>query len=432
MIDRLLPNSVTFVDISPWVKERATAGHVFTFHSRMLNESAVTFRKGLIFGPKEEASHEITPIFRDSYFHRGLGTLLQSVNMSRDMAKAIKALDNLDGIKLLHFYEGGFRELTFLYKLLSSRDDCVAVFNFFASEPWARLFSRNNPFSRVSIKIMSDIFASTMGHVAFTADTPKFAELFARVFEGVPVSVYPLFSNIEPESTTSEKWKTRPISFLFTPRTLAEQKLTVRSIKLLQDRLESNTKIVIASRWTAQFTDKSLQRISNSNLDIEILPGPFSDEQYESLFFKTKVVVLPYLDRHYVFGSSGKALDARNGGCWVVAPAGASVGDLIARNVWGKTFDGSATNLAEVLCDAFFADPPSFKNDEPVIAKSIEFFVDKLGSLQAGRLAGARAHSLHALPFLVGIEGLPWLTRHLILLPGKRFFDWVTGIVKRK
>lgn len=432
MRNRLVAESTIFVDISPWVKKSPTAGHVFTFHSHLLRQSSGVFRKGAIFGPLEEASKEITPVFRDSYFGRGLGTLFQAVNMSEDLDRAMRALDSLEGTKLLHFYEGGFRELTFLSRILSARDDCVAIFNFFASEPWIPLISKQNPLSKLAIKIMSDMFISSAHLVAFTADTPKFAQYLSGVFHDSDINVYPLFSSLEPRPQTEVDWKARPITYLFTPRTLMEQKLTVRSIELLQDRVQSRIKIAIAARWTANFTEKLLRSLSNKNIEIEVLSGPLSDEQYENLFFQTKVVVLPYLDKHYVYGSSGKTLDARNGGCWVVAPAGIASGELLAERGWGKTFNGTAINLAGVLVDDCFSHPPIFDEHQPSSNKSVEFLVEQLGRLNIGEDALSKLNGIYVLPFLVGVQGLQWLFAHLILHPGRRFTDWVSGFIQRK
>lgn len=431
MKDRSVTKPLTFIDISTWVKKSSDAGHVFTFHSKIQKQSASAFKTSVIFGPVREESPEIKPIFHTGHFHRGLGNIFQTINMRSDLARAHESLDSLDGIKFMHFYEGGLRELTFLSEILASRSDCVAVFNFFASEPWIALVNKQNPLSRVAIKILSNMLKSTEGRVAFTADTPKFAELYSKVFEDVKIGVYPLFSNLSSVLESGEKWNSRPVNFLFTPRTLAEKKLTVRCIEILQDVAPAKITIVIASRWTSRFKTKSLTKISNKNIKVQVVSGPSSEKRYEKLFRESKVVVLPYLDKHYVFGSSGKVLDARLGGCWVGAPAGTSASELIVRNGWGVTFERNATSAVEAIRSAGLAHPPIFGDDAPVVARAIEFFQNTIETLNPLAPFPEKVKGLRFLPFLIGLQGLRWAILHAIFVPGKRFLFGLVGIFKR-
>jgi len=421
-VDKALDcENTAFIDLSTWVKKDPSGGHLFSFHSEILKSASVSFNPAFILGTREEASETILPIFRRNYFHRGLGALIQKFGMREDLEKASLTLDSIAGNKLIHVYEGGFRELTFLSEILASRTDCSAVFNFFNAEPWSALFSRANPLSGVATRILRQAVEQMQGKVVFTVDTDRFAIKMAGTVGRKKLNVYPLFSNLKANQQLETSWKSRPVTFMFTPRTYWEKRLVLQTLKVLEQSIQEIIDVVIASRWTSVFRSSSLKRLELKKIRVRVQSGPSSEEHYSKLFFDSKVVVLPYLDKHYVYGSSGKLFDARAGGCWVVAPNGTSAGDSVDLNGWGKTFNGRADDLAKTLASLNLDQQPKADQKSNGAHRTIDALSGLVGLLPAGAPQTKRIPWLYTLPFLLGFSGFYWLALHLILVPSKRF-----------
>jgi hypothetical protein len=421
---------ISFINISSWVVKNPSSGHLFSLHSELIANSLDMFHSSYTWGPLQESSALISPVFRWGHYQRGWGTLLQGRHLQDDLRRAEELLDSIPGAKCLHFYEGGFRELTFLSRLIKNRTDCVAIFNFFSPEPWLALIRKRSLTSFWAKKILSRELHDLKDSTAFMADTESAGKKLSEALNLEGISVYPLFTSVKPRNSGNSPWESRPNDLLFATRTKAEKGLVKRTLRFLAHQTSSRLNAVIVSRWNSRWTKRDLAGLSSANIAVQVPQGPVDDRGYSEMFFNTKVVVLPYLDPHYIDGSSGKILDAVAGGCIAVAPRFTAAGRLIEQQGWGTTFDGPAENLALVLGSINLFTEPNQTPKPNSIETSIKILAESARHLQA--YSGPKKHSrlLQALPFLVGVDGMPWVFLHIVLAPGKRLVARIDAFLR--
>ena len=407
----------TFIDVSALVEGTPGKGHPFSFHSNLTKAADQSFYNSFIFGPMLEESDRVFPVFARKFFDRGLGNFFQKISMKQDVARATEKLESISGPKVLHFYEGGLRDLTFLAELLSRRRDIVAVFNFFSVEPWAQLLTSKFPGSNYARKRLGRLITELSESVAFTCDSASMKSLFAKHLELAEISIYPLFSSVRPPAETDPDWSERKYSFLFTPRTWAEQRLVIKALEIIGSSETKPHCVAIAPRWKSSFNPRKIRKLQSSSVTVEAIESPLSHNEYGELFHQSKVVVLPYLDKHYVFGSSGKVLDSRMAHSLTVAPINTSAGQLVREKEWGRAIDISPKDLAFALNEIDFKAKPKFEDKDPSLGQCIQEIVELSKNLGYSNDRASSISFLYAMPFLLGLKGTRWTLIHLIVGP---------------
>lgn len=408
---------LTFIDVSAFAEGAPGRGHPFAFHSKLVDAADLSFSNSFVFGPVQEASGVVFPIFTRKFFDRGLGNFFQKIEMKEDIVRANAKLDSIPGFKVLHFFEGGLRDLTFLAELLSQRRDVVAVFNFFSLEPWLQILTSKFPGSKYVRKKLSDLITELSENVAFTCDSASMQTLYAKHLDFKEISVYPLFSSVRPPAKTDPEWSKRKYSFLFTPRTWSEQRLVIKTLGILASSDAQRHCVAIAPRWKANFNPKKIRNLRTSGINVETIKGPLSHNEYSDLFNQSKVVVLPYLDKHYILGSSGKVLDSRMASSLTVAPINTSAGQLILEKGWGRAIDISPKNLALVLSEIDLEYKSEFEDADPSAEQCIQEIFDLSRNLKYSERTLRSMSFLYALPFLLGLKGTKWTLIHLVAAP---------------
>lgn len=421
----------TLIDVSALVEGTPGKGHPFSFHSNLVKASDHSFSSSLIFGPILEKSDVVFPIFNKRFFDRGLGNFFQKIGMKQDLERASAKIESIPGTKVLHFYEGGLRDLTFLAELLSQRQDIVAVFNFFSIEPWLQILTSKFPGSNYARRRLSKLLTELSENVAFTCDSTPMQTLFAKHLEFKEISVYPLFSSVRPSGKADPTWSERKYSFLLTPRTWQEQRLVIKALGLLASSDAQTHCVAVAPRWRSQFNPKKIRNLRTIGINAESINGPLSHNEYSELFHQSKVVILPYLDKHYILGSSGKVLDSRMANCLTVAPINTSAGQLVLEKGWGRAFEISPKNLARLLSEIDLEVKPEFKDGDPSTEKCIQEIVELSRNLKHCEKELSTISFLYVLPFLLGLKGTKWTLIHLIAAPLLRVAKkWPKRIVK--
>lgn len=410
----------TFIDISTMVEARPGRGHLHSFHYAIRVASTSHFKESLIFGSLEEGGKEIKPVFQRKHFDRGLGTFFHTINLKKDLRRINSALDSIPGHKLLHFYEGGFRELSILVSLTKERNDFVALFNLFSLDPWLKLLSRRNPFRRQVALLLKFIISELSPKVAFTLDSEGAVRALKTDTGLENLHTYPLFSSIE-ENRVKEKWHGREVDFLFSPRTRDEKKLVVQTlIRLEKDTSrDRNRNIVIISRWKSKFSSGELSGLDLRSLKVNVINGSLSEDEYEKLFKSSRVVVLPYLDKHYELGSSGKVMDALAANSIPVAPADTSAGKFIKSIGAGYTFKGSSESLTEVLLQIDLEKAPAYDIPHPSVENSVLKIAKLTSELNPSKIELENDSAVRFLPFLASFSAWRWVAIHLVLSPAK-------------
>ena len=407
----------TFIDVSALVEGTPGKGHPFSFHSNLVKASEHSFNSSLIFGPILEKSNVVFPIFTRRFFERGLGNFFQKIGMNQDVGRASVKIESITGKKILHFYEGGLRDLTFVAELLSQRRDIVAVFNFFSIEPWLQILTSKFPGSNYVRRRLRKLLTELSENVAFTCDSTRMQTLFAKHLEFKEISVYPLFSSVRPSGKTDPAWSERKYSFLLTPRTWREQRLVSKALGLLAESDVQTHCVAIAPRWRSQFNPKKIRKLQTIGINAEVIKGPLSHNEYSELFHQSKVVVLPYLDKHYILGSSGKVLDSRMANSLTVAPINTSAGQLVLEKGWGRAVDISPKNLALNLNEIDLENKIEFEDADPGAEQCIQKIVKLSSNLKYREIELRAISGLYFLPFLLGLKGARWTLIHLIVAP---------------
>ncbi len=408
---------LTFIDVSAFAEGTPGKGHPFAFHSKLVDTADLSYSNAFVFGPVQEASEVVFPIFTRKFFDRGFGNFFQKIEMKQDIERASAKLDNIPGYKILHFFEGGLRDLTFLAELLSQRRDVIAVFNFFSLEPWQQILTSKFPGSKYVRSRLRELITELSENVAFTCDSARMQRLYAEHLDFKEVTVYPLFSSVRPTAKTDPDWSKRKYSFLFTPRTGREQRLVIKALRILAASDSQVHYVAIAPRWKANFNPKKIRNLRTSGINAEIIKGPLSHNEYGELFHQSKVVVLPYLDKHYILGSSGKVLDSRMANSLTVAPVNTSAGQLVLEKGWGRAIDNSPKNLALVLSEIDLVGKREFEDADPSAEKCIQEIVDLSRNLKFAERKLGRMSFLYALPFLLGLRGTRWTFINLVAAP---------------
>lgn len=410
---------ITFVDLSTMVEGKPGRGHLHDFHKELRDNTARVFSSAVIGGSIEEANELVSPVFQSKHFKRGMATFFPIINMNSDLKRVNSLLDELRGIKVLHFYEGGFRELAFLTRILRTRTDVISIFNFFSLDPWFPLVSRTNPFGWIARRIVRNIVTRLRPITAFTFDSEMGLLRFRKALRLDFGSVYPLFSSINLGSVERPSWANRGTDFLFAPRTRSEKKLVIETLKAMSLRASQRISVTIISRWTSSFNEGKLSKVNLGRLDVSVKNGALSKTDYAKLFSDTKVVVLPYLDGHYVLGSSGKVLDAQLSGCLIAGPSWNTAGRFIEENKLGVTFKKSPSSLSSALFSINLLNGPETTALLPDSNWAVSQIRNLMLDLKPQPLGSLTLRGHLWLPLLVGPMGFRWLLIHLVASPIK-------------
>ena len=414
---------ITFVDVSTMVEGAPGRGHLHDFHFELVAAAKRVFKTAIIVGPIAESNPLITPVFRAKHFRRGLGTFFPNLYMNEDLQRMASALDGISGTKVLHFYEGGFRDLVFLSRIMNQRKDIISVFNFFALDPWFTLISKANPFGFLARIILRKTIFNLEPSTAFTFDSIHGLGKFRESLAVELGSVYPLFSSLQVDKDQLKAWDRRKNTFLFAPRTRSEKKLVSSAITAVASNATKPLSIAIVSRWKSSFDEAKVKKLGSDLVKVRVYNGGLEKSEYTRLFLDTRAVVLPYLDSHYVYGSSGKLLDAQIAGCLAIAPSWTAAGALVSAQSLGEVFHRGAASLSSVLLSIDLNQGPSTLSSQPDLAWAVSQLGELLASLEPNNPNGLKNTNTTLLPALVGPLGLRWVLVHLVASPAKVALD---------
>jgi hypothetical protein len=167
--------------------------------------------------------------------------------------------------------------------------------------------------------------------MVFLSESVAMAELIGSALGRKPV-FYPLFSSIPGQA--------KPGNILtdmtFFPMGEEELNLCLKIHESVSQRI-SSVRAELVTRWGSKISDGLKVAAEIQGLKIQI--GRLNQEEYESVYSRTRIAVLPYTGDYYKFSSSGRLLDAAASGCWVTAPEGSQTAMTIAKLGLGQSFD---------------------------------------------------------------------------------------------
>lgn len=407
------------------IEGRPGKGHLYALHWELMHCAKELFADAIALGPIEEASTLVTPVLRRKHFKVYFRALFPYLNLDKDVERISLIFDQIPGKKFLHVYEGGFREFLLLMKVLERRTDTTALFNFFFLDPWLGLLNSRSRLSKAVRASLATAVTLMKSGVIFTCDSIASQKLLASKLAIPEFPIYPLFSSLKKDHLEIKPWDERKYSFLLTPRTRREKRLVIKILGHMEKKLQGEHNVAISARWNSTFSQKALEQFTNSKLKISLVAGGISKQQYSQLFYDTKVLVLPYLDNHYHYGSSGKALDGIMANCYVVAPSRTSVSDLATKHQGIKSFEGSANSLFEVLSGLDLGLAPRNNPQEPSPINAMTEILSMAQTLESEPLRFKFSKILISIPFATGLRGIRWAGVHLVAAPGVAFISFI-------
>jgi hypothetical protein len=240
---------------------------------------------------------------------------------------------------LVHIYEGGLRELLLTLGLSRRHVNWKFSFNFNLIDPWQILLS-SGFLARAALTSCSQELRSV---ATLYAETGNLALLLGRVLGSTPKE-YPLCAIAGLDST----FKAKNYDFTFFVNGKEEIRLCLDAIETYEKSLDgaARSAYCFVPRWGSNV---ELYRDHHIVARSKVLTGTLSSAQYAELMLETSVVVLPYLDKYYKFGSSGRLLDSRKFNVPVLAPQNSSLADQIQTYGWGINFEQTAEGLAHAM-----------------------------------------------------------------------------------
>lgn len=213
-------------------------------------------------------------------------------------------------------YDGGLTELFVVCWLASSMPHLYFVFNFHWADQWNEIFDSTRPSGKVAKKIVKGLLLSRPQNLLYSAESHPLAEKLSKE-TGLRISIFPVFSTLAKE--TIKPWTSREVDVLILPQRHSELEFTFE----LSSRLASSSHRVkvgvrkeVFARWLkgAEPSDAS-----------QVVLLPLSQTEYSRLLGSSKIVVLPYDKPYFIWGSSGKFVDAIALGCFPLAPRGTAI-----------------------------------------------------------------------------------------------------------
>jgi hypothetical protein len=405
---------LSFFNLSPLILKTPGKGHGYEFHSSLTNEAARRFLVSMSLGPVSENSKKIKGALNRKHFEKRLGALFLSIDLRDDLSRIRKILNKQPGPKLLHIYEGGFRELVILLRILFERDDTVGVFNFFFLDPWSAFFRSKGLLARFVRKRLAVNLTQLSSKLFLTSDSEESSKLVSQGFGMKEISVYPLFSSIGKPSEVMA-WEDRPIQYLFSPRTKAEQVLVKRTIELMAREITGPKSIIILSRWSSSFKLMFHPVVNESGFEIEIVNRPLDKQEYSDIFQKSQIVILPYLDGHYSLGSSGKLLDSRISMAHSIVQEKSTLASVVAKNNWGQVFDGTSEGLIEAITSLEGKGQTRFFDPDPTVESTLTGILRHVKLLKPVGIVGKPTRAVLWIPFSLGWRGSLWLATNAAL-----------------
>jgi hypothetical protein len=351
------------VFISPQYSSKEVNSHVYWF-VRALDAAATetndVFTKVLPAGETEAGE---TTLHHTALQRRRL-TLFPWLRVYEDMRVIAKLTANKDYEEtLIHFYDGGFRELLLVCLLLNKDRDAAASINFTLLEPWLKVFATPRLRSKILSTVLKRMVYNFGGRLSIYSDTE---ELGRTLFAGnLAFREYPLFSFLPSPSRLKYPSNERNV-MLASPSNSSELDFFLDAVERLEWSNERITKVIL--KWGFSASKEQLLRMKE--LLVEVVPTQLSTSDYVALLEQARVYVLPYLDRDYFkYQSSGRLLDGASYRSEMIVPSNTTLARMAIRQGWGSCFEGSDSfSLAQAIEKSWSKE--IYGGSEPILASS--------------------------------------------------------------
>lgn len=326
-------NQTIFINLSHCITRDPIKGHPYWFHKTLLETANRIGLNLRTCGPKDQTSEAIIGLLEHSGSLRSATSVFGLWRQTAEVTAMEALLLESPKMAVLHVYEGGFRELLFVRRMMRKNSDLVVLFNFNLTDPWHLIFDKNTISAQIARRAIKRVILEMGSQFVSMAETQETARRFATNLESTVVQ-YPLFSTIE-SSGSSRGNKTRPVDVAFFPADTNELSLVLVALEKLSESDKSITALVVP-RWGLQLT--SAEKIALNQLGARYQEKILDASGYKELYASSKIAAFPYEAPYYLNTSSGRVLDAAASGCYCIAPKGSLPGNQIRREGWGSDY----------------------------------------------------------------------------------------------
>jgi hypothetical protein len=292
--------TMSMIFVAPRATEIPSPSHYFSFYSRVFSIRKFEGKKILIITSaklnksKIEANYEY--ILTSRYTRDNFSGPKTLNSFKSDCQRLLKFYNSESEI---HFYDGNFREFLLLLRLCIEETNCLGSFNFQNANEWQVLLKSKKLSARMIRKCMR-IALSHVSTIKFFAESGNLSSLVNQAL-AIESSVFPLATNL-PHKIASKNIK---YDVLFMPQS--------------QDEVNECTEIARKLKRSSKFSLLKVAIRMSSSLDVDskngaehvvLIRGHLNINKYIEMLSSSKVVVFPYFNNFYEWGSSGKYLDA--------------------------------------------------------------------------------------------------------------------------
>jgi hypothetical protein len=314
---------MALVSISPGASKNPSSGHWFWFYRHLYDFQARRGRPGSVtLGPVAAECEHVIGVYRLPFSMRRL--LRQFGSLFSDYVRlraAIRCFPSTEGI-IFQFYDGWVNELVFAALLAKRFPRSKFIYNLHWASEWSEIFAEgkhpNSYFGAAVLAVIRDM----PENVAVTAETKRLASAVSGRL-GRLIPAYPVFAAFEVGALRD--WAHRDYDVVFFPQRSDEVVWSLaacRRLELFGFRAAISCREEAWLRGMSDLSDgeKFLPRQDDSSGGPDLFFGPLSTEDFRALLSGSRVVVLPYRDPYFVWGSSGKFNEAIACGAFPLAP----------------------------------------------------------------------------------------------------------------
>lgn len=316
---------MAIVSISALASSDLDDGHFYWMYKSIREQSAAFSELAAVtIGPLASASEFSEGVITDDAprFRFRVGPFFMVRHRWQRVIQRIVELHQA-GYGRFQFYDGGLPEL-FIALVLSKRlPQAQFVYNFHWATQWVEVCRAGRPSAAFLRSAIRRVLHNRPRNLIISAETKKLALLLEETF-GVGFRAYPVFSALQ--ITQQREWELRTYDVLVFPQRASE---ILHSLRLLERLRLSGLTVHIATKrvcWNEWFASAQHQT------DLAILASsvsptltPLERDDYLSLMENVKVVVLPYFDPYFEWGSSGKFNEAIAAGAFPFVPMNSAI-----------------------------------------------------------------------------------------------------------
>ncbi|MDA7814860.1 hypothetical protein N8964_01375 [Pontimonas sp.] len=310
---------MTIVSISAGASDNPGSGHWYWLYKYLFQtQNARGDSNGVTLGPIKFASDHLVGVFkirastnrqfaRWSLFARDYLVLTQSV----------KTLTR-SGVSRFQFYDGWLIELLLALQLAQKFPHARYLYNFHFALEWVQVFEGRGKAQRFLRRSVIRALEKKPSNLILTAETQQLAQLLSADVTH-EIHDYPVLAAFDIPITVD--WGSRKHDVLIFPHASDELPFSISLLSLLKEAgLQS--RIVCSERAWARSASVIADKLSDDK--ISELPDPIytplAEGSYQELLSSSRIIILPYQDEYFRWGSSGKFNEAVAVGAFPFVP----------------------------------------------------------------------------------------------------------------